>query len=295
MISRRHCRAVVAALGCAALASVVQAKDTGMAFVSSEKDNTLAIIDVKSLSVIGTIPICKRPRHMQFLPGATTLMVACGDSNRADLIDVAARKVIGNIPLGNDPEAFDLSPDGKFAYVSNEEDGALNIVDLTSKKIIKSVPVGKEPEGVKVSPDGSRVYVTSEVANMVHVIDPAAGKVLKNIQVGKRPRRFALSADGGELWVTSELGASVSIISTRDLTVVHTINFEVKGMRPDDITPVGLTLARDGKTMFVALGRASHVAFVDVASRKTNAPGTSRSTAMGRASSSPMACRTTLR
>jgi YVTN family beta-propeller protein len=70
--------------------------------------------------------------------------------------------------------------------------------------------------------------------------------------------------------VTSELGASVSIISTKDLAVVHTINFEVKGMRPDDITPVGMTLARDGKTMFVALGRANHVAFVDVASRKTN-------------------------
>ena len=122
---------------------------------------------------------------------------------------------------------------------------------------------------MKASPDGSRVYVTSEVANMVHVIDPAAGKVVKNIQVGKRPRRFALTADGAELWVTSELGASVSIISTGDLSVVQTINFEVKGMRPDDITPVGLTLSRDGKTMFVALGRASHVAFVDVASRKT--------------------------
>ena len=39
-------------------------------------------------------------------------------------------------------------------------------------------------------------------------------------------------------------------------------------MRPDDITPVGIALGRDGKTMFVGLGKANHVAFVDVASRK---------------------------
>ena len=94
---------------------------------------------------------------------------------------------------------------------------------------------------------------------------------MKNIAVGKRPRRFALSADGAELWVTNELGASVSIVSTASLGVVQTIAFEVKGMRAEDITPVGITLSRDGKTMFVALGRANHVAFVDVASRKVRA------------------------
>jgi YVTN family beta-propeller protein len=129
--------------------------------------------------------------------------------------------------------------------------------------------VGKEPEGVKVSPDGKRVYVTSEVANMVHVIDTATLQIVKNIMVGKRPRRLAFTPDGRELWVTNELGSSVSVISTGDLAVVATLAFDVKGMRADDITPVGLASSRDGKTMYVGLGRANHVAFVDVATRKT--------------------------
>jgi YVTN family beta-propeller protein len=60
----------------------------------------------------------------------------------------------------------------------------------------------------------------------------------------------------------------VSIISVNELAVVGTVQFEVKGMRADDITPVGLAPSPDGKTMYVALGRANHVAFVDVASRK---------------------------
>ena len=44
--------------------------------------------------------------------------------------------------------------------------------------------------------------------------------------------------------------------------------FEIKGMRADDITPVGIALAPDAKTAYVSLGRANHVAWVDVATRK---------------------------
>jgi len=36
-----------------------------------------------------------------------------------------------------------------------------------------------------------------------------------------------------------------------------------------DVTPVGLILTRDGKTAFVALGRANHIAIVDVEKRET--------------------------
>jgi YVTN family beta-propeller protein len=79
---------------------------------------------------------------------------------------------------------------------------------------------------------------------------------------------MAITPDGKELWVTNELDASVSIVSTASHEVVGTLGFEVRGARKDDITPVGITMTRDGKRAFVALGRANHVAFVDVASRK---------------------------
>lgn len=103
---------------------------------------------------------------------------------------------------------------------------------------------------------------------MVHVIDTATKKIVKNIQVGKRPRRLVLTPDGSELWVSNELGASISVISTKELKVIATVKLEVKGARATDITPVGLLMSRDGKRAFVALGRANHVAIVDVAKRE---------------------------
>jgi len=117
-------------------------------------------------------------------------------------------------------------------------------------------------------PDPKLLYVSAEASGEVVVNDAQLGSVLSRIKVGKRPRRMALSPDGAELWVTSELDASVGILSTRDHKLLHTLRFEVPGMRAGDITPVGIVISRDGATAFVGLGRANHVAFVDVRARK---------------------------
>ncbi|HKX93920.1 MAG TPA: PQQ-dependent catabolism-associated beta-propeller protein [Methylibium sp.] len=255
-----------ALLATAALAAATAAH-AGTAYVTSEKDDALTLIDTATLAVKGTIPTCKRARHIQRMPDGK-LMVACTDSNAADVIDPATAKSLRRVSLGDEPEAFDLSPDGKTIYVSNEDEGAASFVDAATGKVLKSVKVGEEPEGVKVSADGKTLYVTSEVASLVHVIDTASGKVTKNVKVGKRPRRMAITPDGKELWVTSELDASVSIISTADHGVIGRIPFEVKGARAEDITPVGITMTKDGKRAFVSLGKANHVAFIDVPARK---------------------------
>lgn len=240
----------------------------GKAYVSSEKDNTLTVVDLKTQTVTGTLATCKRPRHLHLMAGGQELAVACAESQQIDFINLASGQSVRRINLGQDPEAFDVSADGKTLYVSNEEESVLSTVDLASGKRTGAVKVGGEPEGVKLSRDGKTVYVTSEVANMVHVIDLASGKISHNIKTGKRPRRFALTPDGAQLWVSNELDASVAIIDTRTNKVTVTLKFEVKGMRAADITPVGITLSRDGQRAFVALGKANHVAFVDVASRR---------------------------
>ena len=250
------------------LAAASAASAQGVALVSSEKDNALTVLDLKTQAVTGTISTCKRPRHMRKTLDGKQLLVACGDSGQADVIDLATRKSVRKIGLGDDPEIFDLSPDGKTLYVSNEEDALVNVIDLASGKPTSQIKVGGEPEGVLVSPDGKRLYVTSEVANLVHVIDTASGKIVKDITAGKRPRRFAITPDGAQLWVSNELDASVTVIDTQGLKVLDTIRFEVKGARAADITPVGITMTKDGKRAYVGLGKANHVAFVDVASRK---------------------------
>ena len=44
------------------------AQAQGVAYVSSEKDNALTLVDLKTQAVIGTVATCKRPRHLQRTP-----------------------------------------------------------------------------------------------------------------------------------------------------------------------------------------------------------------------------------
>ena len=257
---------IVAASALLALAGTgVQAQ--GTAWVSSEKDDAITLIDTTTLAVKGTVPTCQRGRHVQRLPDGN-VMLACTESNAAEVFDAASAKPLRRIPLGDEPEAFDVSPDGRTIYVSNEDAGEASFIDAASGKVTRTIKVGQEPEGVKVSADGRTLYVTSEVASMVHVIDVGQGKVVKNVKVGQRPRRMAITPDGKELWVTNELDASVSIVSTATHEVLATLGFQVKGARAEDITPVGIAMTRDGRRAFVTLGRANHVAFVDVPARR---------------------------
>lgn len=263
-----HVRAIACAvLGASALWSVGGAAlAAGSVYVSSEKDNKVYVFNAAGERQ-GAIDVCKRPRHMMFSPDKKSIYVCCGDSNALGVVDVASGKMTGTVKLGDSPEIFDLSPDGKTVYVSLEDENVMAAYDLASKKPLFQVKTGGEPEGVLVMPDGKTAYVTSEVANVVHQIDLTQKKVVKNIAVGKRPRRFVLAEGGAELWVTNELDATVSVVDTKTNAMKHSIKFQIKGARDNDITPVGMALSPDGKTMWVGLGRANHVVEVDVATR----------------------------
>lgn len=285
------------------------ARDTGHLFVSSEKDNSITVLDGTSYELVRTIPTAARPRHMQFNPERTLLFVACGRGNAIELIDMETLELVDRIAGIDDPEVFDFSPDGSVMYISLEDDAALGILNLEAyfagrgeKPVLtvaepdadnsrdeyaaegaeeerweredapmpglSLVEVGPEAEGVMVSPDGGTVYVASEVANIVHVVDAATNEIRANVVVGNRPRRFVLTPDRKELWVSNELSGSVTIVETTTNKIVEEIAFEPKGFRPEDVTPVGLTMTRDGATVYVGLGRANHIAVVDVANRQ---------------------------
>jgi YVTN family beta-propeller protein len=181
--------------------------------------------------------------------GDNRRLLYVGDDDVIDVIDVATLRVADHIPTGPSPEMFALSPDGKALYVSNEE--ASSVQQIGNNKIImREIATGAEPEGVAISADGRTLYVTSEVTDMVHVVDIAAGVVTDNIVVGTRPRRFLLLPDGRELWVSNELSGQVSVIDRAANKVTATIDFLPPGFRQVDVTPVGMTMTKDGKTRY---------------------------------------------
>lgn len=246
-----------------------QARNTGKIIITNEKDNALTILDSTD-TVIETIPTCARPRGIHFNADHSQFFVGCADDSMIAIYDIDTMKLTGRVINVEEPETFDLHPNGKHLYVSNEEDATATVFDITTGEMLGEFETGEEPEGVLITSDGKLVFVASEAADLVHVIDVEQQKIIADILVDTRPRRFAFAADETELWVSAELAGVVNIIDINSLQLVGDIAFLPTGFRKEQVTPVDVLITRNGLRAYVALGRANHVAVVDVKQRKVN-------------------------
>jgi DNA-binding beta-propeller fold protein YncE len=96
-------RAIILTLLCALASASVEAKDSGLVFVSNEKTNNIIVIDPKKGEVIGDIKVSRRPRDMHFNADRSLLYVACGDDDVIEIVDVAKLRAVGRLNTGPSP------------------------------------------------------------------------------------------------------------------------------------------------------------------------------------------------
>ena len=252
--------------------------DRSRLYAACGEGNAIDIIDVAALELVDRIGPIDDPEAFDFSPDGETMYISLEDDAQLGILNLRTyfegreekpELTVAEVTEGDD-DGDDDDDDDEEEEEEDEEEGEDDEEgdddDGESIPGMSTVDVGEEPEGILVNKDGSLVFVTSEVANMVHVVDTATSEIRANIVAGNRPRRFAVPAGGNTLWVTNELSGSVSLIDLGTMKVTGTVEFKPKGFRPEDVTPVGITTTGDGGTAFVALGRANHVAVVDVAS-----------------------------
>jgi len=153
-------------------------------------------------------------------------------------------------------------------YVSNERGHSISVIDGATLKTVAEWPVGNRPRGIILSRDGTRLYVCASDEHSVQVIDRKDGRILADLPAGDDPGHVEFTADGRELWASSEIGGTVQIVDTKSHAVTAKIGFAVPRVSPDKILPVAIRFTPDGARALVALGRANHVAVIDVKTRQ---------------------------
>ncbi|MDQ2089710.1 YVTN family beta-propeller repeat protein [Marimonas arenosa] len=232
-------------------------------WVTNEKDDTISVIDVATLEVTRTIPTGERPRGITFSKDYSRVYICASDSDTVQVMDPETGQILHDLPSGEDPEQFVLHPNDRHLYIANEDDAVTTVVDTETRTVIAQINVGIEPEGMAVSPDGKIAITTSETTNMAHWIDTETRELFANTLVDSRPRHAEFVHGGKELWVSSEIGGTITIFDVATQAEKAKIAFEVKGVHPDRVQPVGFELTEDEKTAFVALGPSNHVAVVN--------------------------------
>lgn len=232
-------------------------------WVTNEKDDTISVIDIDTLEVVRTIPTGERPRGITFSKDHSVVYICASDSDAVQVMDPETGEILHDLPSGEDPEQFVLHPDNRRLYIANEDDAITTVVDTETRKVIAQIDVGIEPEGMAVSPDGTIAITTSETTNMAHWIDTESEQLFANTLVDSRPRHAEFVKEGSELWVSSEIGGTITVFDVATQAEKAKIRFEIQGVHPDRVQPVGFELTEDEKTAFVALGPSNHLAVIN--------------------------------
>jgi YVTN family beta-propeller protein len=223
-------------------------------FVSTPASDALAVVDLTSNTVVGTLPVAGLPAGCVVGPHGTRIYAARSQSNALAVIDMASG-TLASIPVGSGPSAVAVGGGGRRVYVANTGSDTVSVIDTARSVVVATIPVGVQPFAVAAS--GHRAYVANWGDGTVSVIDIATSTVVGTVTVGQFPAGLALHRTTRRLYVANFFDDTVSVIDTASLTVVRTV--------PVARRPRALAVDATGQRLFVAAFDDGRVQVVDTA------------------------------
>lgn len=123
--------------------------------------SAVAVLDKKTLGIVGTIPVGDHPNDLTESPDGNRLFVANGNSNTVSVIDCNTEKVVEtittsllpNAPEGSTTNAVTLDKEGKTLFAANADNNCVAVFDVSKPGQSRSlgfIPVGWYPTSVRV-------------------------------------------------------------------------------------------------------------------------------------------------
>ena len=166
--------------------------DGAVAYVASQEPGkfALVVVDLKSKSVLRTLPLDKPPRDLEFGYDGKALYYTQAGVPTVQVLDPASDRIVAQIPTGGSPHIAGVYRGAPAGTAIVQTTGELLLFDATTNAPIRSIAVGKQPHWISVA-GGKTAVVTNEGSNDVSVVDLATGAV-RTIAVGKAPRKVVV-------------------------------------------------------------------------------------------------------
>jgi YVTN family beta-propeller protein len=188
-----------------------------LVYVSGTQDG-VAVIDIASQRVSGTIRVDGDPRGMVLSADSRFLYVALAQKNGVAVIDANAKQVIHTYPTGAGPTSLiiDLIDPGHL-WVANSGGNTVTVLNPDTGKQVATIPVGLHPASINIAgptsgieeTDGtSEVLVANEDASSLSVIGSESFKSLATVPLpnGDNPIWVTVPAFGGTAYVATKQG-----------------------------------------------------------------------------------------
>jgi YVTN family beta-propeller protein len=197
----------------------------GLLYVTTELDQSIAVIDPHTLKVVGNIPTTQPESHMLAITrdgrrGYTTNV----GTGTVSVLDLEARKPITVIPVAPRIQRIALSVDDRLVFTADQSKPQLAAIDASTNKVKTWVPLPAIGYGAAPTPDGRSLVVPLRTGNRVAVVDLGTMKVVRTIDVPATPQEILISPDGQAAYVSCDVSHKVAVIRTSDWTVEKMID-----------------------------------------------------------------------
>ncbi len=110
---------------------------TGEVYVVNKKDSTLSIVDLETMSVIGSVALGQdgEPNDVAVTPDGSLAVVTKSAGDTVSIVDTAQRRVVQSFLAFKAPNRVAISADGKRAFVSRFLSGGILVIDLVELEI----------------------------------------------------------------------------------------------------------------------------------------------------------------
>jgi YVTN family beta-propeller protein len=127
-------------------------------WTGNRAEDTISIIDTKTLEVTKRIPSPGFPYRVQFTPDGKLALVPHAQASSLVVADVATQALVKSIALGMTKVAQPSTagvfphPDNRHAFVTVRNDNSMLVLDLVTGETLGRVEVQNSPDGVTFSP-----------------------------------------------------------------------------------------------------------------------------------------------
>jgi YVTN family beta-propeller protein len=247
---------------------------------NGQSDQTIQLVDIEKEVILDSIAIGKSWLGLTFSADGRYLYASGGNDNIIVRYSVQNNHLapFDTIIIGTPwPEKISIAglavDDSKNRlYTVTKENNSLYVVDTQSKKVLSQYALGGEGYTCILSPDHKILYISCWGCDKIILFDTDKQNITGSINVGDNPNDMCITGNGQYLYVANANDNSVSVIDTRQLKIIETLNSALYPDSPAGSTPNSVSLSKDEQTLFIANADNNCLAVFDV-----SVPGTGRS------------------
>jgi DNA-binding beta-propeller fold protein YncE len=214
---------------------------SGMLYVTTELDQTVTIVDPKTLKIVGTVPTGQKESHMLVISRDGRLGYTSNvGAGTVSVLDLHGRKTIAIIPISSEAQRIAISNDDKMVFTSDQTKPQLAVIDTATNKIKTWVPLPAVGYGTYPTRDGRFLLVTMPKANQLAVVDLATLKVVRTVDMPDDPVKVLARPDGKVAYVSCSRAKQIAVVDLEQWRVITKID---AGAGVDGLSWAGATPA----------------------------------------------------